>query len=64
MQIGKLRVDLFYVLMIVIFVIMCCGSIFLAHHIGNKIEEAGGARQIIIDIGKDVKEIAKEIEED
>jgi hypothetical protein len=64
MKIGKLKIDLFYLLMIGILVLCFIGSVFLVNHANNKIKAAGGVKQIIIEVGKDVKDIVKEIETD
>lgn len=64
MKIGKFKIDLMYVLMILVMVGSLAGGVFLFHKAKTEVQNSGGVKQIIIDIGKDVKDIIKEIEED
>lgn len=47
--------------LILIVVIMAVIAHFMAYNISKDVEEMGGAKQIIINIGKDIKDIADEI---
>lgn len=64
MKIGSFKIDLFYVLMILVLAGMIAGSVFLFHKGKTEIEKAGGVKQVIIEIGKEVKDIHKQISED
>ena len=64
MKIGNFKIDLFYILMIGVLAAMIFGSVFLFHKAKTHIEEGGGVKQVIIDTGREVKDIIKEIQED
>lgn len=64
MRFGKFKIDPFYILMVVVLAAIIFGSVFLFHKAKTEIEDAGGVKQIIIDVGKDIKDIRKQIEED
>lgn len=38
--------------------------VFLVGYISHEVEQAGGFKQIVIETGKEIKDIAKEIEKD
>jgi len=52
----KIIIGIFLVVLVV-----WVGSIYT---VGQAIDEAGGIKQVIIDMGKEVKDIAREIEKD
>lgn len=43
---------------------MVLGMVFLVNSVGNQIQDAGGFRQIVIDAGKELKDIIAEIEKE
>lgn len=51
-----------YVFFGVLLWLACC--VFLINQVQSGIKDAGGVRQVIVDSGKEVKSIYKEIEED
>ena len=48
--------------MIVLFILWLFAVAWLLTEVGNKVEDAGGAKQILIDVGKEAKDIYKEIQ--
>lgn len=48
---------------IVVIIIIIISIPFMIHDCNRKIEKAGGMKQIIIDVGKEAKDIKKEIED-
>ena len=63
MKLGPLKIDLWYVFFILFIVGMVFGSLFLFHKAKTEIHDAGGVKQIIIDVGKEIKDIRKQIDE-
>lgn len=50
--------------MIGVIVVCILGIVLLVSYIGHQIDQAGGLKQITIDAGKEIKDIAREIEKD
>ena len=50
--------------MIIFFILLVVLMSWFAHVLTKEIDQAGGARQIIVTIGKDVKSIVEEIKDD
>jgi len=64
MKLGPLKLDLMYVLMIAVLVITLLGAGWLAKKAITEVDKAGGVKQIIITIGKEIKDIGREIDKE